>query len=414
MPQRYQFSATSVSTSTPTSTPSPTPATVINSSSSTIQASTVLFFILAVLICLGFVRFGIQKYCNHKVDSYTALKNKMHFGTDALNELKGELQIDLEKGKSVDCLERLKEINDKVAIAIDQHGDVGANLTSLQSKIQTALAQADDPNASSGTCIKQMDFLHDQLTQDKSWYEKLTGSQKFRWILFAVVTFVAYAFILYQSLIGNSDNASEDQKQAALWLNSEAGGYNEIRGDTSSPSLYSWSDPAEIAIFVTLIISAIAFFGWAIWLWRNAGENIRVTQIIMWFMLWTHVCLFLYMIPVNEFHKRFLYNARSYMASALSDSGKELFLAFIVIVLLPIPEANPNASFTTRMSWLMLKLGLFYIIQNILLGSPRYVVEDYQNEQISGVTNSDKIYYGITFAIILILYFMSVKWTCSK
>ena len=120
--------------------------------------------------------------------------------------------------------------------------------------------------------------------------------------------------------------------------------------------------------------------------------------------------ILLFFIPVNNFHRRLLYNARCTIAQVCNDPLKELWLAFLFIVLLPLPGSS---SHTERISWMALKLGIFYVIQNFLLGSPNYKIESVleNNSLPDSDTNSQLLGYGILFLIIILLV---IKDKCKR
>jgi len=155
------------------------------------------------------------------------------------------------------------------------------------------------------------------------------------------------------------------------------------------------------SILLSIIIIITLYLFWNIMI--NSKSDVPMyVKIIQFVFVWTHVVLLLFFIPVNSFHRRLLYNARSVMAQICNNSLKELWIAFLFIVLLPLPGSSSHKE---RISWFALKLGIFYIIQNFLLGSPNYKIESVSenNSLPDSDTTTQLLGYGMLVLIIGIL-----------
>jgi hypothetical protein len=244
------------------------------------------------------------------------------------------------------------------------------------------------------------------LTNDKIVkFEKFISEEPTRWIILFVSVIITYIYMIYISFMSkNSPSESQQQRDTALFFNSSLGGYNKIRGDPDSPSLFKW-DAAECGLMSVVIVATI-FLYWKIVI-KQTGEKFFI-KILQFILAWLHSVILLFFIPVNDFHKRILYNFRSILVTVCNDPLQELWLAFLFIVLLPFPGSNSHKE---RLVWLSIKLGLFYIFQNFLLGSPNYSIEP--SEENKTLPNSTLEYIGYS-AFILVVIVLVVRENCKR
>ena len=236
-------------------------------------------------------------------------------------------------------------------------------------------------------------------------FVNITISQNVRWYLMCFVMLATYFWLWYVGQNGiNSEN--EESKQTALFVNPAAGGYNEIRGDVTTPSLFDINNTIEqviIGLIICLgVLSLIYFF------YYRHDDTIFVT-FIKWFVGWSHLALAIFILaPLvglnNPFHQRLLYNVRSLLSAMSNGAGKELYLAFIFIVIMPLPSTQ-KTTFGQRMNWLFLKLGLFFIFQVFLLGAPTFYVESYKENKLLPDTKNEAYTVLIVICIILFVWF---------
>ena len=219
-------------------------------------------------------------------------------------------------------------------------------------------------------------------------------SDEKRWYILFVSIVLSYFYILYNSFYGSE---TEENLQFSYFLNPNKGGYRETRGDLTSPSLFKWDYKEIILLVVMALISFFLFYK------LKQNNHSWFMFFIQVFIFWFHSVAFLFFIPINDFHKRVLYNTRATMISVVNDPLKELFIAFVFIVLLPLPGAR-NTLYSERMSWLAVKMGVFYIIQNILLGPPRYEIEPSSEGKIIPEKTKDLIGYGVFLIILFVLF----------
>lgn len=368
------------------------------------KPSHILFIgILVLIVCIA-LPWAFHTYCELRAPNGVI---DVHFGREALNDFVGGLQMELELGQTSHCEEYLSKITQKVKQAIDQNGTIQSKLSNLLTQLQS----------SSTSCVQKMQEIHGSLTSDKNWLVKLMDSQKFRWVLFTLVTVAAYGFMIYEAHKGSGAGASEEQKEAGMWLDfsNSLGGYRQQRGNVNSPSLFDIKDPWEIGMMAALGLVTVIYIFSTIRTIRNAGPS-ALTLCLIQFMIYIHVVMLLYMIPVNAYHQRYLYNLRCYAATVVERPSYELLLAFIFIVLLPLPGVNPNTGIGTRFGWLALKLGLFYIVQSVLLGAPHYKIEPYTDEKNTSLTKTDYIYYGIVIGLGILLVVINTwgSWGCDN
>jgi hypothetical protein len=217
-----------------------------------------------------------------------------------------------------------------------------------------------------------------------------------RWIILFVSVSLTYFYMLYISFTYNKDSASEEETEHAMLFNPSAGGYNKIRGDINSPSLFEWN-PAEYCILILVILSTIFLYWYIVIQEKTEKLYIKLFQFIL---AWTHTVIIILFIPVNDFHRRMLYNLRAVAASVCNQPLQEVWIAFLLIVILPLPGSTSHKE---RISWLAVKLGIFYVLQNFLLGPPNYKVEPSEKNVILPDTGRDYIGYGLLVVIITIL-----------
>lgn len=219
------------------------------------------------------------------------------------------------------------------------------------------------------------------------------SNENVRWVILFLAVLGSYVYLAYQAFY--ADRSDEENRELAYLFNPNAGGYRKVRGDMNSKSLFEWN-AWEISIIVFVGVFTIYLF-YKFYKMEDYPFYIRVIQFIL---AWTHSVLLIFFLPVNPFHQRIWYNLRSVTATVCNHSLKELWLAFIFIVLLPLPGST---SHTERMTWLSLKLGAFYVIQNFMLGDPNYKVEPYTENKILPESKSDWIGYGILGGIIILM-----------
>jgi hypothetical protein len=248
---------------------------------------------------------------------------------------------------------------------------------------------------------KKLNLSHEKIVK----FEKFISEEPTRWIILFVSVIVTYLYMLYISFISkNSPSEPQQQRDTALLFNWSLGGYNQTRGDPNSPSLFKW-DAAECSLMSVVIIATL-FLYWKIVV-KQTGEKFFI-KILQFILAWLHSVILLFLIPVNPFHKRVLYNFRCILATVCNEPLQELWLAFLFIVLLPFPGSYSHKE---RLVWLSIKLGLFYIFQNFLLGSPNYTVELVQEDKTLPNTTLEYIGYA---AFILVVIVLVVRENCKR
>lgn len=253
------------------------------------------------------------------------------------------------------------------------------------------------------TFCKILDKLY-KLSGDKiGKLDKFISNNSTRWIILFVSVLATYFYMFYISFTYNKDSASEEQTEHAMLFNPSVGGYNKIRGDPNSPSLFEWN-PAEYCLLILVIISSIFLYWYIVIREKNEKFYIKIFQFIL---AWTHTVIIILFIPVNDFHRRMLYNLRSVVASVCNEPLQELWIAFLLIVVVPLPGSTSHKE---RISWLAVKLGIFYVLQNFLLGHPNYKVEPVEQNVILPDSGTDYIGYGI---LVLIITILTLKENCK-
>jgi len=222
-------------------------------------------------------------------------------------------------------------------------------------------------------------------------------SRRNRWILTFLTQMVIYGYMIGTAIKGNKKGASGDEIAMARWLNPNANGYRKKMGDPNSPSLWDLSDWKEWI----MITAVIATFGILFYLFRrDEGDDPMWLSIFKTFILWSHTGTVLLLIPINDFHRRFLYNFRVVLARIVEEPAKELFLAFVFIVLFPLPGAE-DVTTSERYTWLAIKVGIFYMFQSVMLGSPTYKIESPDDNKLIGISKKESKYYAIILAVII-------------
>lgn len=225
--------------------------------------------------------------------------------------------------------------------------------------------------------------------------ENIISNDNVRWVILFLFVLASYAYVFYQAFLGPTSD--EESKQMAYLFNPSAGGYRVIRGDMSSPSLFEWDKWEYWLLSVAGIMTVVLFYKFV---WQNEKNTPWYIRSIEFILAWSHSVIVLFFLPVNKFHTRMLYNLRSVTAAVCNDALKELWLAFLFIVLLPLPGSRSHSE---RITWMALKLGIFYIVQNILLGSPNYKTEPYTDNKILPESGSEMLGYGIFLAVVFVL-----------
>lgn len=250
-------------------------------------------------------------------------------------------------------------------------------------------------------------------TFPSSWQTNIDfviGNDSYRWVILFTCVFFSYLWLFYQSttFVDTTSQTPSEHRETALLLNPNVGGYNTVRGNSMSTPLFQWNS-SEITMVVIISIVTL-LLGWVVFFkpLPKMEQQSRYVQILSFLVIWTHTVLILIFIPVNAFHQRLLYNLRSLMAQICNDPLKELWIAFLFIVLVPIPGSR---SHTERMWWLIFKLGIFYIVQNILLGSPNYTIEAADENKSLPDTTNQFIGYGVLVFVLILLFY---KESCKK
>jgi len=222
-------------------------------------------------------------------------------------------------------------------------------------------------------------------------------SRENRWLLTLFAQVFIYLYVFYGAWTGTSKNASDENKQAAYWLNPKAYGYRKIRGDAKAPSLWDSSDPKEwILLAIVFALLPITYY----LLRKYDPKSPHWLTAVMAFITWTHSGLLLLLLPINPFHKRFLYNFKAFAVEILNEPAKELFYAFAFIVLFPLPGSE-NATVNDRYTWLGVKMGLFYFFQTLLLGAPNYKLGSPDTEPAIFMSKKQAGWYGAIIILTL-------------
>jgi hypothetical protein len=221
-------------------------------------------------------------------------------------------------------------------------------------------------------------------------------SENNRWYILFGFVMLSYVYLFLNAKYGKD---TDEKKETALLILPEKGGYNKVRGDPSSPHLFEWNN-SEIRLIIFAIVISIGLFIYLRIVNKNTSWPIYLIQFTL---IWSHTVLLLFLIPVNKFHTRILYNVRSLCTQIVNEPLKELFAAFLFIVLLPLPGGQ-STKYSDRVSLLVLKIGLFYIFQGILLGKPNYKMEDASEEKIIPQDGKDLLGYGAFFVLAFLTY----------
>jgi hypothetical protein len=223
-----------------------------------------------------------------------------------------------------------------------------------------------------------------------------------RWILLFLVTLGTYVYLIYGAIVGTQPSATPEQRETAYLLNPEAYGYQAERGNARSKTLFEW-DTQEIILWTVVgLCTLLVVWKWWKSTWKSTLWYLVPLQILL---VWAHTVILLFFLPVNSFHRRILYNTRSVLVQVCNDPLKELVLAFIFIVLIPLPGTQ-WISGGERLTWLALKLGLFYILQSILLGSPNYSIEPPDQARVVPVSAKNLEGYGVMGVMALAVYYL--------
>jgi hypothetical protein len=234
-------------------------------------------------------------------------------------------------------------------------------------------------------------------------------SRRNRWILMFAATIVIYFYLALGAYQGMNKNATAENKAAAVWLNPKANGYRKTLGDKSTPSLWDPKDPKEwVLLTITASLLPIIYY----LMRKEKPEDSRWFTLMKAFTIWSNTALILLLLPINPFHKRFLYNFKVFLARVLEEPAKELFLAFVFIVLLPLPGAE-KSTVAQRFTWLAIKMGLFYFVQTLLLGAPKYTLLPPDQEKSVYLTKKQAGYYGAIIAATVVAIVIE-KYTAQK
>jgi len=226
-------------------------------------------------------------------------------------------------------------------------------------------------------------------------FERLLADDHVRWMILFVCVGLSYAYVVYQAFV--QAHRDPEAQSLAYLLNPAAGGYRTVRGDLSSPSLFQW-DAWEYAMFTLGGLFTVWLF-YAL-VWQNARGTPWYVRVVEFLLAWTHSVVLLAFLPANAFHRRLLYNLRAALVEVVNHPLKELWLAFLFIVLLPLPGSR---SHTERLTWLALKLGTFYIAQSLLLGSPHYTIEPATDNRVLPESGRTQLGYGALIAVVVLI-----------
>lgn len=248
-----------------------------------------------------------------------------------------------------------------------------------------------------------------------SWFSRLDqwlADENHRWLVVLGFVLLSYVYLFVAANQAPADyrpeEAPTEEGETALFLLPSRGGYCQKRGDPSSAPLFEWNT-SEIVLLVSGVVLTLGLT-WYFFRRQGASDLTLTSRIIEYILLWTHIVLLLMFLPVNAFHTRLLYNFRSWAAQLCNDPLKELAMAFFFIVMLPLPGSTSHSE---RLVWLALKIGIFYIGQSFLLGSPHYTVEPESEHAALPETRNQLLGYGVLLA--LSLGFLSYStWKTSR
>jgi hypothetical protein len=243
-----------------------------------------------------------------------------------------------------------------------------------------------------------------------NWLEK----DSTRWVMLFVVVIPLYIWMMVKAFIGKMSDKNAQDKDIA-YLFGRGGGYNKIRGDPNSPSLFKWSAGQISYLLFIFVLTCLQF--WWIVIGIDVGKKRHFgavkecdsiwVRLSKFFIIWVHTTLLLFLVPINPFHKRINYNARAAAISVVNDPAKELLLAFAFIVLLPLPHSQEKSA-ADKFTWLGAKLGLFYVFQNIMLGRPHYKLKSTSKDDGWGITKKGAYVY------LLVIILIVIYWAASK
>jgi hypothetical protein len=241
--------------------------------------------------------------------------------------------------------------------------------------------------------------------ENSAKFDKIISREAFRWVLLFLAVVGSYGYMIYYSFtdVDKIPNPSE-QREIALLFNPALGGYNQNRGDPNSPPLFKWTESEYIVVVSSILISIFLF--WYVII--NRPKELLYIRVIQYLLVISNLVVLIFFIPVNDFHRRMLYNLRSLMVTICNNSLEELWMAFLFIVVLPLPGSKSSSE---RITWLGLKLGIFYMVQNFMLGSPNYEIEAPEKNVILPNTTSQYIGYGV---FVVILSLLILKDHCVK
>ncbi len=249
------------------------------------------------------------------------------------------------------------------------------------------------------TCIlikeidKKISFSNDKFLK----FEKFISDEPTRWIILFISVMIIYIYMLYISYTFiDSPSASQHKKEAAMLFNPSLGGYNKVRGDPTSQSLFEWN-PSECIFFSIIIITTVSLY-WKIVV-KQTGDKFYI-KVFQFILAWTLSLILLFLIPINNFHKRILYNFRSLLATICNEPLQQLWIAFLFIVVLPFPGSKSNKQ---RITWLGVKLAVFFVLQSFLLGSPNYSIESYEDNNTAPGTSLEYLGYVAFVLIVTVL-----------
>ena len=235
--------------------------------------------------------------------------------------------------------------------------------------------------------------------------ERWSANENHRWYVLFVFVLLSYVYIYVSASRAPSDyqssTAPSEEGEGALLLLPSRGGYRRVRGNPSTPSLLEWT-VSEIMLLGGMVVFTVALAWYFLRLPSSAAGGLTWTsRVIEYILLWTHSVLLLLLLPINPFHTRILYNFRSWIAQICNDPLKELLMAFFFIVVLPLPGSTSQAE---RLLWLSLKIGVFYIGQSFLLGSPNYTLEPETDHQALPESQSQLIGYAVLLGMVLLIW----------
>ena len=237
-----------------------------------------------------------------------------------------------------------------------------------------------------------------------------------RWKALGLIMLLSYGYFIYSAYSGRkSSNPTPQEREFSYLLIPGADGYATKRGQPegpSNPSLFKWNW-SQVLIFVVAVVITVAMVMWFIKDYKKGDDKLVV--FIMFAVLWVHTVILLFFLPINPFQKRILYNTRAAAVTVVNDPLKELVAAFVFIVLLPLPKIGGQVpTWSTKMQWLALKVGIFYVFQSLFLGKPNYQVEPPEDEKALPLNEQEFSMYGIIAVLAIVMLVWDIYKTSGQ